>query len=176
MREKIDVYNKNREKTGKIVYRGDPLDDDQYRLVVHAVIFNMDKQILCQKRSITKAGYPLFWDISCGGCVQAGESSNEAIQREILEELGVEIDFSLTRPAYSFTNMNTFDDYYYALAEYSIDDFTLQESEVVRVQWFSLEEIKQMLDTRLFCDYINYPKIVEVIEAIFQQINSVDES
>ena len=69
-----DVYNSDREKTGKKVVRGrDRLAPGEYHLVVIVLVFSSDGRMLIQKRTANKTGWPSMWDISAGGAVTAGE-------------------------------------------------------------------------------------------------------
>ena len=98
-----DVYDRNRNLTGKKVLRGEPnnLKKGEYGLVVHVAIFNQAGEMLIQKRQSTRDRFPNLWDISAGGHSIQGETSEEAIAREALEELGYNShDFSNDRPNY----------------------------------------------------------------------------
>lgn len=79
-----DIYTKERLKTGKLHKRGGKLSDDEYHLVVHVCIFNNRNQLLIQQRQP--------WDLSVGGSAIAGESSSQAAERELAEELGLKMD------------------------------------------------------------------------------------
>lgn len=57
---------------------------------VVAAIIQRDGRVLVAQRPPTKH-YPLQWEFP-GGKVEPGESPEEALRREIREELGVEID------------------------------------------------------------------------------------
>jgi mevalonate kinase len=57
---------------------------------VGALIFNDDGQLLLQKRSMTKDMEAGLWGISVAGHVTKGQSDDEAIHRELLEELGID--------------------------------------------------------------------------------------
>ena len=59
---------------------------------VGVIIFNDKKQVLLQKRSKTKDTYPEYWGMSVGGHVNVGQSYEEAVKREIIEELGKELN------------------------------------------------------------------------------------
>jgi 16S rRNA (adenine1518-N6/adenine1519-N6)-dimethyltransferase len=56
----------------------------------HVLIFNEAAGLLLQKRSIWKDTHPGRWDSSAAGHVDAGESYEEAVHRELHEELGIE--------------------------------------------------------------------------------------
>ncbi|MDE6368697.1 MAG: NUDIX domain-containing protein [Muribaculaceae bacterium] len=57
--------------------------------VVHLHIFSPDGALLLQKRSDDKDIQPGRWDTSVGGHVDFGETVDEALRREVAEELGL---------------------------------------------------------------------------------------
>ena len=60
--------------------------------VVHLHILNSNGDLYLQKRSVNKDIQPGKWDTSVGGHVDFGETVEQALRREVREELGV-IDF-----------------------------------------------------------------------------------
>ena len=60
--------------------------------VVHLHVFNSAGQLYLQKRNMNKDIQPGKWDTSVGGHVDYGEEVQEALLREVREELGI-IDF-----------------------------------------------------------------------------------
>jgi isopentenyl-diphosphate delta-isomerase len=52
-------------------------------------IFNRQNQILLQQRSSQKQLWPLYWSNSCCSHPRAGETTHEAAQRRLGEELGI---------------------------------------------------------------------------------------
>ncbi len=57
--------------------------------VVHVLVFDAKGDLYLQKRSMRKDVAPGKWDTSVGGHVDAGETVEEALQREMQEELGI---------------------------------------------------------------------------------------
>ena len=60
--------------------------------VVHLHVFNSRGELYLQKRAADKDIQPGKWDTSVGGHVDYGEETEEAMRREVREELGI-IDF-----------------------------------------------------------------------------------
>lgn len=57
--------------------------------VVHLHIFNEAGDLFLQKRSLSKDIQPGKWDTSVGGHIDYGETVEEALHREVREELGI---------------------------------------------------------------------------------------
>jgi 8-oxo-dGTP diphosphatase len=68
---------------------------DQYRLSVHAVIFNQNQEVLMLKTTYGAKGWTLP-----GGAIDAGETIHETLTRECLEEMRCEINIKYLSGVY----------------------------------------------------------------------------
>lgn len=150
MAEMWDLYDKNRTKTGRLMRRGDPIPPGGYHLVVHVCIFNREGQMLIQQRQPFKQGWPNRWDFTAAGSAVAGDSSQQAAERECLEEIGYRLQLDGMRPQMTLNFPDGFDDYYAVQREVDLTTLKLQYEEVQAVRWASLDEILQMMDDETF--------------------------
>ena len=109
--------------------------------------------MLIQKRQPFKKGWSGLWDITVGGSATAGENSQEAIMRELSEEIGLSLDLSHVRPHLSVQFDFGFDDVYLIQKDVDITTLTLEYEEVEAVKWASLDEILSMMDEGTFIPY-----------------------
>lgn len=151
--EMWDIYDINRQITGTKHTRGIPLTSDEYHLVIHACIFNSKNEMLIQQRQPFKHGWPNMWDISVGGSAIAGETSAQAAEREIYEELGIKVDLSNVRPLYTINFKDGFDDYYIIRKDIAISELKYQQEEVARAKWATCEEIIKMQNNGTMIPY-----------------------
>ena len=86
-----DIYDKDKKPTGRTMKRNDwCLKEGEYHLSVLGVIQRPDGKYLITKRAADKAWAPGLWEVS-GGAAIAGETSEDAVKREILEETGLDV-------------------------------------------------------------------------------------
>lgn len=57
--------------------------------VVHLHVFNSRGELYLQHRPMWKSTQPGKWDTACGGHIAYGETPQEALKREVSEELGM---------------------------------------------------------------------------------------
>lgn len=62
--------------------------------VVHLHVYDSNQGVLLQKRSIHKKIQPGRWDTAVGGHVSYGETTIDALGREVVEEIGLEVSAS----------------------------------------------------------------------------------
>lgn len=151
--ELVDLYDENRVPLGRVAERHAKKAPGEYRMVVHVCIFNSLGQILIQRRSPEKRVWPELWDVSVGGGVDAGETSRQGAEREVLEELGYDLDLTGLRPAVTVNFEGGFDDFFVVTRDLDLRDLRLQKEEVSDVRWVTLEEAMAMLDSGAFIPY-----------------------
>lgn len=142
--EKRDLYDKNRNLTGKTIFKNFPIPKGYYILVVLIFIQNSDGKFLIQKRSKLKNGK----FATTGGHPKSGESSIEGAITEVKEELGLDIsnqDIKLFSSTKSESDKVFCDAYYIKMDISSIDNLKLQKSEVDSVYWFSADKIETLM-------------------------------
>lgn len=151
--ECFDLYDVNRNRTGKVLERGNKVPEGYYRLVVHVCIFGSDGRMLIQKRLKDKNGWSGMWDVTAGGSALAGDSSQQAASRELLEEVGIDHSLEGMRPAMTIYFDGGFNDIYTVNLDVDIDSLSLQPTEVEQVRWATEEEILDMLKKNEFVLY-----------------------
>ena len=110
--EYFDLYDINRNRTGKTLERGTKVPEGYYRLVVHVCVFGSDGRMLIQRRQPFKSGWAGMWDITAGGSAQAGDTSQQAATRELHEEIGLNYSLEGVRPAMTIYFDGGFNDIY----------------------------------------------------------------
>lgn len=89
---RYDVFDQNNQPTGKIASYDEVYKKGLWHRGVHVIIYTPEKQIVMQKRSISLKCHPGEIEISVGGGVDAGEKPEDAILREIKEEIGITVE------------------------------------------------------------------------------------
>ncbi len=130
-------------------------------MVIHICVFNREGQMLIQQRSKEKGLWAGLWDVSVGGAAQAGDSSWQAAERELKEELGIHYDFSLERPAFTFNFKHGFDDFYLIQLDPDLKSLRLQADEVTAVRWANRSDIHKMIESGEFLPY--QPLLIDLL-------------
>lgn len=98
---------------------------------VFILVFNDENELLLQKRSQSKDTFPGFWTVSTSGHVTYGQSYDEAAQRELKEELGLDLVLEELYKDY-FTEEREFATVFQAhLGEKDLVNFDLEEIESI---------------------------------------------
>ncbi len=110
---------------------------------VHIFIFNTNGDLYLQKRSPSKDQYPEHWDTSAAGHTDPRESPVEAAKRELMEELGVEVELTevLEYPACLETGW----EFVTLFAARTDDPIRLNLEEATTGDYFTTDQLTQLL-------------------------------
>ena len=165
MQEYWDIYDINRNKTGRTMKRNDwHTKEGDYYISVLGVVRRSDGKFLITQRVMTKEWAPGWWEIP-GGAVKAGESSLEAVIREVREETGLDVSGKKGGYQFSYHRENKGQNYIVDIYRFDMDageeDLRLQKEETMGGKFASLEEIKEIAAKGEFLHYDSIRKVFE---------------
>ena len=162
-----DIYDKDKKPTGRTMERNDwCLQDGEYHLTVLGVVCRPDGKFLITKRVMTKAWAPGWWEVS-GGAVMAGETSEEAVKREVLEETGLDVTNADGGYVFSYKRENPgegdnyFVDIYRFVMDFEEMDVKPQEAETDGFMLATVDEIKEFAAQGIFLHYDSIKQVFE---------------
>ena len=147
-----DIYDENRNLTGRVHQRGTHWQPGEYGLVVCVWVYDGRGHLLLTRRAKGKS-FAGTWENS-GGAAQAGETSREAIARELFEETGIRAlpeEFELLD---TDQERNIFYDHYCLKRQISLKDIVLLPGETDGCMWASFGKIHWMIRTGRICKII----------------------
>ncbi len=147
-----DVYDENRNLTGRVHKRGTPWGPGEFGLVVCVWVYDGNGRILLTRRAKGKS-FAGTWENS-GGAAKAGETSRQAIARELFEETGIRAEENEFEFLGSDRDRNTFYDFYCLRRTVRLKDIVLLPGETDDVQWASFGKIHWMIRSRKICRII----------------------
>ncbi|WP_442598855.1 NUDIX hydrolase [Neobacillus sp. D3-1R] len=158
-----DIYNENRERTGRTIIRGEKLHENEYHLVVHIWIINSKGEFLIQKRASTVSSNPNMWAITGGSAIK-GEDSYTACQRELYEEVGLKAEKGYAEIVLSLKRENNFCDVWFIQQDFSLEECKLQVEEVSEVKWATIQEIRKLIAQGKFNTYYYLEEIIKIAQ------------
>lgn len=117
--------------------------------VVHLHLFNSKGELYLQHRPSWKDIQPDKWDTACGGHVDFGESIEQALQREISEELGINDVKVYSLGKYVFESNRECELVYVHKAVYD-GEIRPNEEELNGGRFFSRNEIISLIGKKVF--------------------------
>lgn len=147
-----DIYDKDRNLTGRVHRRGTPWRKGEYGLVVCVWVYDGSGRLLLTRRAPEKS-YAGTWENS-GGAAQAGETSLQAIARELYEETGIRADPEEFRLLETGRDRSCHYDFYCLRRDVPVEQIVLQPGETDGAKWVTPEQIHEMIDAGQICRVI----------------------
>lgn len=143
--EFMDIYDIDGNKTGKTILRGEKLNKGEYALYVNVAIKNSNDQFLLQQRHSSKTWYPNAWSLSGGG-VLASETESEAIIREMLEELNIDLSNQTLHKKGRVVANDGLIDIWIVYMDINLNDIVMQPNEVSGVKFVNKYEMLKLVN------------------------------
>ena len=148
-----DIYDENRQVTGRIHRRGSSWKQGEYGLVVCVWVYNGRGKLLMTRRAEGKS-FAGTWENS-GGAAKAGETSLQAIARELREETGIQADESEFQIFSQDKEGHTIYDFYFLKKNVKLEDIVLLPGETDDARWVSFNEVHAMIRRKEICRIIS---------------------
>ena len=147
-----DVYDGQRQPTGRVHKRGTPWNRGEYGLVVCVWVHDGTGHLLLTKRAPEKS-FAGTWENS-GGAAKAGETSRQAIARELWEETGIRAKEEEFELLYSERGENAFYDFYCLKRTTPLSEIVLLPGETTDAKWVTFRQVHQMIRSGEICRII----------------------
>lgn len=147
-----DIYDENRNLTGRVHVRGRPWRKGEFGLVVCVWIYDGHGHILLTRRAPGKT-FAGTWENS-GGAAQAGEDSLTAICRELWEETGIRAAAEDFEFLHTTRDRNCFYDHYCLKWTGSAEQIVLLPGETDAVQWATFDRVHELIRRGEICNVI----------------------
>lgn len=140
--EILDLYDNNFNKLNKtIIRRVDEIPNGTNIMQSYILIKNEDKYLL--EQTTERNNYK--WAIP-GGHVLSGETPEEALKRELNEELGIS-DLNYKKiDTIKFPYNSYIFNVFHSKTTIDTDSLVLEPDEVIQVKWYSKEEIIELIE------------------------------
>ncbi len=156
-----DVYDKDRNLTGRLHRRGDYLPEGDYHLTVHVWMLNSLGEFLLTKRSPNK-GFPNMWE-STGGSALAGDDSLTAALREVREETGLTLQPNSGACLIRKRHDDHFTDVWLFRQDFSLDDVVLLEGETCAVMYADRAKLLELNKDGLLVPYTYLDQLLDMV-------------
>lgn len=166
-----DVYDAQRRLTGRLHRRGSRWGKGEYGLVVCVWVYDGKGNLLLTRRAPQKS-FPGTWENS-GGAAKAGETSRQAIARELFEETGIRAEAEEFEFLRSARDKNCFYDHYCLHREVPLEQVVLLPGETDGAKWVSFEQVHDMIRRKEICSVIAQQFLEE--ESALRQRQSAQE-
>ena len=135
-----DAYDRQGNKTGQILVRGERLPHGVYHLVSCVVVRHTDGDFLILRRSPNKESWPNILEIGVGGCALRGEGALTCARRELYEETGIQTDVLSETGRYIDDTSHTIYEGYLCITDIPKDAIHLLPEENTAYYWYSKQQ------------------------------------
>lgn len=147
-----DIYDENRRLTGRTHRRGSSWKSGEYGLVVCVWVYDGKGKLLMTRRAEGKS-FAGTWENS-GGAAKVGETSLQAIARELYEETGIRAEESEFRLFSQDQEGHTIYDFYFLKKNVKLENIVLLPGETDDARWVTFNEVHAMIRRRQICRII----------------------
>ena len=157
--ELLDIVDENNNPTGQVAERKEAHKKCLWHRHVSAWIMNEKGQILMQKRSAQKHKNPNKWS-KTGGHVDAGETVEHAIAREVKEEVGIEIKKeNLKFLTVMFQKSEKkYINFWFTCDEFKGEPKNCEQDKCEKIGWYDIEKLPENIaqkENKIINDYKN---------------------
>jgi len=173
--EYLDIVDENNELTGKTEERNIIHEKGIWHREVAVWIMNEKGEMLLQKRASTKKQEPNKWAI-CAGHVDAGETVESAIIREMEEELGIKVSIDELEFLNTYKKQNdlpnniknyNFQYMYFLKTNWKIEDYKIRVEELSEIKYIPFEEFENIVKNKdenvTFTKQAYMPEMIEIL-------------
>ena len=147
-----DIYDAQGNPTGRTHLRGAPWKAGEYGLVVCVWVYDGNGKLLLTRRAPGKS-FAGTWENS-GGAAQAGETSRQAIARELFEETGIKALPEEFEFMGADRDNHTHYHFYCLKRQTPISEVVLLPGETDGVKWATFDQIHAMIRRKEICRII----------------------
>lgn len=155
-----DIYDRERNKTGRTHRRGELLGEGNYHLTVHIWIKNSRGEFLITKRAPHK-GFPNMWECT-GGSAISGDDSLTAALREVREETGLSLSPENGNIIHSYRKHDYFCDVWLFQEDHELSEVVLCPEETTDKMLADAKKIREMLKEGIFINYSYIDKVFDI--------------
>lgn len=162
-----DVYDQNRNLTGRVHRRGSKWKPGEYGLVVCVWVHDGKGKLLMTRRAPQKS-FARTWE-NPGGAAMAGETSLQAVRRELFEETGIRAEESEFEFLSTSHDNHLFYDHYCLKSEVPLMDIVLLPGETDAAKWVTFEQVHEMIEKKQICKVIAQQFLAEEPKLLARQ-------
>lgn len=156
--EYLDIYDENKNKTGKKKVRyKEPLVEGEFSVGVQLTILNSKGEILITQRSADSRVCPLMWECN-GGAVLAGEEFLDALVREIFEEMGILLNKEDVIYLKTVKRPHHFKEIYLVKKDISVTELRFVDGEALDAKWVDIDTFIKMFERKEIVGSVDFGK------------------